>query len=292
MLVRAAARQQHDKQRDHVRTQVEDRVADKARDRLDREVHIRLETAYQQFITRLVEPLQRLHLEPKPVEMKTTEERLIIRARAAGHNQLAAFTPRPRAIAGNLFSMQINETTINNLIQQLHLDGKRSDLKGLIDSAAAKLGRPLQDVTETLPEDVTVELAPEDALHVDFDEDCVTLTINIRQLRAGGRRWNDFSVRGHYRPELNGLEVDFARDGGIELVGEGLSFRDQIALRGIFTKVLSRNRRWRLVPLKLARDPRLADLGICQVEIQSGWIGISIAPGTGRRDLVAGRQKR
>ena len=78
-------------------------------------------------------------------------------------------------------------------------------------------------------------------------------------------------------PSCDTLDAKLVREGTIELSGERLNFRDQVALRGIFTKVLSKNRTFNLVAEKFARDPRLKSLRIDQFTIDDGWIGLSVA---------------
>ena len=51
-----------------------------------------------------------------------------------------------------------------------------------------------------------------------------------------------------------------------------------MALRGIFSKVLSRQRKLNLLPATLADDPRLAGLEVTQLAVEEGWIGLAIGP--------------
>src|SRR4029077_9003575 len=90
--------------------------------------------------------------------------------------------------------------------------------------------------------------------------------------------WKNFEVRGYYRPSDNQQEANLVRDGNLELVGERLKLGDQIALRGIFAKVLSRNRQLSLVNKQLLLRPQLADLQVTQFVIQDGWIGVALGP--------------
>lgn len=50
-----------------------------------------------------MEPLGRLQLEAVPCGMSTTEDRLTMRLRLAGEDQLGAYTPRPRAMSDSVF---------------------------------------------------------------------------------------------------------------------------------------------------------------------------------------------
>ena len=89
------------------------------------------------------------------------------------------------------------------------------------------------------------------------------LVIKLAELSQGSQRhWKHFTVRGYYTPVTDKLSAHLERDGTIELIGERLNFRDQIALRGIFTKVMSKNRALPVVSEKVAHDPRLRTMGI------------------------------
>ena len=74
------------------------------------------------------------------------------------------------------------------------------------------------------------------------------------------------------------MHVNLEREGGIELISEQLGFRDQIALRGIFTKVMARNHRLNLIRGRLATDPRLKNLSVTQFVVRDGWVGVSVGP--------------
>ena len=66
------------------------------------------------------------------------------------------------------------------------------------------------------------------------------------------------------------------RNEGIELISERLALRDQLALRSIFTKVLARNHRLRILGQTLAKEPRLQNLEITLLTIRDGWVGLSL----------------
>src|SRR5690606_20129030 len=102
--------------------------------------------------------------------------------------------------------------------------------------------------------------------------------------------WNNFTVQAYYVPDYSTLDAKLVRDGIIELMGERLNFRDQIALRGIFAKVLAKDRTFNLVHEKVARDPRLQSLKIDRFVIEDGWIGLSVAGPEVNHKHVAGER--
>jgi hypothetical protein len=106
-----------------------------------------------------------------------------------------------------------------------------------------------------------------------------------------GNRWRDFAVRGYYAPVADQLDANLERDGVIELIGR-FGIGDQIALRGIFSAVLSRNRRLSLVNDQIALAPELADQQVTQLVIHDGWIGVAIGPRTpGRAAMFSPRRE-
>ena len=71
------------------------------------------------------------------------------------------------------------------------------------------------------------------------------------------------------------------RDGVVELAGSKLRLGDQIALRGIFSKVFSKNRPVNIINKQLTRHPKMRDLQVTQFTIENGWIGIALGPQRG-----------
>lgn len=278
MLARAVARQEHDDRYWEANHEVRGKVAARAEHRFDAQVHQQLAEAESEFLKRIYQPLERLQLEPTAVDLRTTREQLIARYRVAGHHQLAAYTPRPRVPDNSVLNVQLHQSTLNNVIEQLNLDGKRTDLETLYRELGQTFNRPLQqEMLDQLPEGVTVQFADRDAVRVYCDGGRLLLVIKLVELAQGReRKWKDFTVQAYYTPNISTLDAKLVREGTIELIGTRLNFRDQIALRGVFTKVLSKDRTFDLVPEKLARDPRLQHLSIGQFTIDDGWIGLAV----------------
>ena len=243
---------------------------------MDSEAEQRAAQARQRFQTKLVDPLRRLQVNPVPLDMQTTEKQLVTRWRLAGHHQMAAFTPRPRALDDSMANVQIHQSAVNNVIEQLKLAGQRRDLRDFYEYLARQLGFDAVHVPDALPQGVTIQLADEEPLKIQLHQGRMTITIKVAQLTRGSRVWRDFIVRSHYHPVRNGLAAELVRDHSIELIGRGLGLRKQIALRGVFTKVFDRNRPFPMIHPQLANDARLSDLEIRQFNVHEGWIGLDI----------------
>jgi hypothetical protein len=278
VLARAVAVQQHVSKQDEAQSEAQYKMAGTIRQRMDHEVEGRLVEAEQHFQQKLLVPMQRLDLEPMIMDLATTGQRLIARYRLAGHQQLAAHTARPQAPGDSLFSIQIHQSAINNLIHNLRLDDRHTDLISLAKEVQEIFHADRLISTDDLPEDVHLHFAKHDAVRVDFQEGRIALTLKLRELSSGSRHWHNFVVRGYYLPTSAQIDAHLARDGYIELIGKRLNFRDQIALRGIFCKVLDKNQTISLVDDQLVKNPKMSDLMITQCSVENGWIGLAIGP--------------
>ena len=288
-VVRNYALSQRDKQQDEVHREGEDRVREKACARVDSAIEPRLVEAEQNFRDRVVDPLVKLALDPTAVAMETTEQRLTLRARLAGEDQLAAHTARPEAPADSLASGQIHESAINNLLDHLDLAGRTFTLAELHHHLTEKLSRAEAKLPDDLPDGVEITFATSDPARVHCANGRLELVLQIAGLRQGRRHWHDFDVRAIYRPDPQGLSAAFEREGVIELGGQ-YQGKPEVALRGIFSKVLSKQRKLNLLPATLAEDTRLAGLEVTQLDVEEGWIALAIGPS--RAATVGAAEKR
>jgi hypothetical protein len=280
LLVRAIARQQYDSKAGAAKWEAEDLLADRVQTRLDEEVDKQLGQATDKFRTQVLEPLESLGLRPETVDLETTQERLIARYRLAGYHQVGAFTPRPQATADSLLSVQIHESTLNNIVSSLQLNGSETDLPSLFREIARRFRRTGYQVPEDVPTDVTLRLADRDPISLSCSDDRIHVTLRIARLEGGDHNvWRDFEVRASYAPDVQGLHVRLVRDGYVRLKGRRLSMGDQVALRGVFSKVLAQHPQVDLLGNVLIRDNRLRDLRVTQFVVRDGWIGLSIGPG-------------
>ncbi|HEV2972027.1 MAG TPA: hypothetical protein VGY55_18785 [Pirellulales bacterium] len=276
-LVRNYAMSQEEQSRDEADREAKEKIAAKAMRRVDAEADPKLAAAQDKFNRDWLEPLRKLSLDPAAPAMETTDSRLVLRSRLAGGDQLGANTPRPEAPSGSLASAQVHESTINNLLDHLDLTGRTFTLPELHKWLAEKLGRGETKDPQDLPEGVHLTFAKNDPIRVRCDGNHLELILNIGEIRDGRRHWHDFEVRAAYRPVARGLAAQFEREGTIELGGQ-YKGKPEIALRGIFSKVLSRERKLNLLPPALAVDPRLAGLEVTQFVVEGGWIGTAIGP--------------
>ena len=277
-LVRNIARSQHEESQEEARSEVEYKVSTKARDQLDTNLAPRVANASRRYHERVAAPLERLALEPEPVSLSTTEDRLVVRLRLAAEEQLGAHTPRPQAPSDSLFSLQMHQSALNNAAQQLQLEGRTFTLPELFQWLAKKLGRNSAGLHDELPDDVRVRFADKDAVRLRCDDGRIEVRISLAELAQGRKRWRDFTVYTYYRPDIQGRQARFVRDGIIYLEGRTLKGQPQFVLRSIFSKVLSRNRNWSIIDPKLLENPGMQNLEITQFTTNEGWIALAYAP--------------
>ena len=259
-LIRQLAIGEHQDNRNLVHRHVKNKMTKAAKQRLDKVVQDRIDATQSVMKKKLIEPLQAVDVNVKALEMKTDQHRVTMRCRLAGAQQLSAHTARPRAVAGSVFSMQMHQSAINNVVQQMELSGQRIQLEELIDRLRDRLGVARQDIHSDIPEGVQIRLADGQPLSVEFDDDRVLVAIRISELVTRRRTYRNFVVRARYTADVDDFNLNLTREGGIELISEQIGFRDQFALRGIFTKVMANDHRLKILRGRFEEDPRLARL--------------------------------
>ncbi len=278
-LAQEVARSQHEQKRCQMSSEVEQKIAARARSQIDQEAETRLGTAAQRVRTAVLDPLTELSLGPALVSAETTERRVSMRLRVASDRQLGGHTPRPQAPTDSAVSFQLHESALNNVFEQVGLNGTTLTLPQLRARIANRLkcNDLLRAGTEN--DDVTIAFAPRGAVQVSCRDAQIILTLAIARLAKPPHAWEDFQVRVFLRPRVQGRTVDLVRDEVIHLMGSRLSMRSQIALRGVFGKTFSKERPIAVIPDRIVNEPRLQDLVFTQWVIEDGWIGAALGPG-------------
>ena len=106
---------------------------------IDQMLDERVEQATEQLGQLVLGPLGRLQLDPKVTDMQTTDQRLLARFRVAGDWQMAAFTPRPRAPATSLMSVQVHQSALNNTLEKLVPRGESISIRELFQECGRNL---------------------------------------------------------------------------------------------------------------------------------------------------------
>lgn len=270
--------QQHEQHKPAAERELRWKIARKARQKIDAETTAQFEQASNRLQEKLVKPMEAIQLRPTLISAETTAERVVMRLRLAGDDQLGSHTARPQAPADSLASLQVHESALNNALARLELDGRTFTLPELRQHVSAKLNR-LDVIDEDRDnDDVQISFAAQNALYVSLNEGQLGIHLNIAKLSKSPRVWRDFQVRAYYKPQLNGRTAELVRDGIIHLSGTRLNTGGQIALRSVFSKTFSRNSSWTLTPDTLLQPEALSDLEITQCAIDDGWLGVALGP--------------
>jgi hypothetical protein len=277
-LAQSVARSQQEQSLDQANQETQGKISARAKQRIDSEAYAKVYEFTQNVRRRIYQPLADLSLRPTMISAQTTEERMAMRLRLAADDELAAFTPRPRAPADSLASLQLHESAVNNMLEKLELDGRTATLPELSRYVAGRLNRPAPWNIDPAHDDVTVSFAPKNAISVRFQNGQAALTLAIARFSKGSRSWRDFQVRVCYRPQVEGRSAELVRDGTIQLSGARLNGSGQIALRGAFSKVFPKNTAFKLTPQRFLTDPSLSDVAITQFVIEDGWLGAALGP--------------
>ncbi len=225
---------------------------------------------------RLLQPARQLRLEPALVEAATYSDRLVARWRLAGQDQLGGHTPRPRVPEGSLASFQIHQSAVNNLLDRLELSDRPYTPAELRQQIADLLDSPELLESGEARDDVLIWFASPDPIQVTFDEGKLRIRLAVARLEKKPHVWRNFQVRVAYKPETVNGETFLVRDGVITLTGESLSVKDQITLRGIFSKTFSKDRSWPVLPKWFRERPELSDVRLCHFVMDDGWFSWAV----------------
>ncbi|MEQ1902659.1 MAG: hypothetical protein ABL888_00570 [Pirellulaceae bacterium] len=286
-IARNAAKREIDAQQHLAKRHVERKLESTVKQRFTEEIDTQLSQLQNYLFTNLIEPLTILDLEPTPMETRSTSDRMIMRYRLAGRDQLAATTARPAGLEQSLMSMQIHESAINNLLNRMELNGNEFTVDGLRQHLSKMLSlqtEASEEQGETI--DATIEFAPFDPIRLSFDSDLATVEFNLKSLQIGkGKVWKNITASANYQYQINGLKLTFKQDGqGVKVDGHRFNGRDQIAVRSIFTKIFRNDYSLNLLPQGIVEKLH-QPMHVTQFDVIDGWIGVSFdnqttTPGT------------
>jgi hypothetical protein len=172
------------------------------------------------------------------------------------------------------------------------LDGCSFRVSELRRRLAARTGQPQLAEGDGENDDIAVTFAPHDALQVRCEQGKLAITLRIARLEREGQQWDNFQVRAFYRPEIQQRAALLVRDDSIHLLGDKLSARSQIPLRGIFGRVFAKDRPLSLLPAQFANDARLAGIVVSRFEIDQGWIAVALTEDRPDRPAAATAARR
>lgn len=275
--------------RGRARAEVESKVSAQAVNQIDRETLDAVESIERQVRERFTDRLAEAGVDLTPVEMTTTQERMVARLRVAGDHQLGSHTPRPRALSDSLASVQVHETALTNAAVTLSLDGNRY--------TAVELQRLLREKLPSITPDgatrqeVAFHFAEQDAIQFYIADGRLEFRLALTSVEQDRRAMRDVIVHAYYVPIVNGLDAELVRDGSLGIEGR-LSSAERARLHNVFNSVLPPERRLPLLRLDNSDDPRLEDLMITQLVLEDGWLGLAVGPASGERVAERSRSLR
>ncbi len=258
---------------------IQNKIETATNDRFEKQVQQNLQRLTTAIKKQLADPISAMELEPTPIEMKSTEDRIIMRYRLAGHDQMSSCTTRPMAQKDSVMSCQIHESAINNFIAKSLIGGKKFTLKEFASHFNRAAGNKIFDLSQQQTEpDVDFVFANADPIRLDFDNHTVMVTLRLKQLRVGPGVWRNITVISTYDISAQGLRLSMSqREPGIRLRGKHLRLRDQIAVRTVFQKLLKPKYSFSLDQFPALSKVDLKGLWISQLVFADGWLGISIS---------------
>ena len=244
---------------------------------IDEDIQARLDEATEKFSKSVLGPLVSLQLQPRVMDMQTTESRLIARYRMAGDWQLAAMTPRPRAPSDSLLSVQVHQSAMNNTLEQLFVQSTPQPIEELMQQCLDLLGIR-QGLPEDLPRGVKIQFAKHRPITVEIEDGRVWMTLRVIRLqKENGMSLRNFIVRASYQADFDGLHAFLVRDGHLSISGPRMSMRQRLPVRAIFNKVLSPTQQVSLSNPELLAERLPAETVISQIELRDGWVGLAFS---------------
>jgi hypothetical protein len=272
-LVRGMASQRYQSTEPARREEVERKMAWRVERQFERQAKPLLAQLDRNFAQRVLVPLGRLELDPEAVIERPSDGRLNARIRLAGEHQLSGHTPRPRALAGGLASLQVHESLLNNVLEQLRLDGRTMTAKDLVDHLNTAFNVSIKCDAEKADR-VSFTFTDRNALRVRLADDQMLLIVSLASLEAGDRLWTNFQILVPYAIQPLGATVRVKQIEEPSLIGR-LSNRSQIIIQGILTNFFDTDANYDLLA-SVFNVPRFDDAHVAQVVIQDGWLGLSL----------------
>ncbi|MGB0597431.1 MAG: hypothetical protein ACPGLY_12155 [Rubripirellula sp.] len=277
-LVRSIAKRRYELLQPQANRIANHKIKAEVSEELQERVDERVSLATKQMSEMILGPLGRLQLDPKVMDLQTTDKRLLARYRLAGDWQLAAFTPRPRAPSSSLMSLQIHQSALNNTFEQLIPREQPLTIQELIRHTGVTFGQSEITLPEDIPSNVSVQFAKTRPITVEIEDGKLWITLRVLRLQRDNHQClTRFIVRATYHPQVDGINASLVRDGHLRISGPGMSARERLPIRAIFNKVLASSRSLPLTLPQVANHPTMDGLEVSQVELRDGWIAFAIS---------------
>ncbi|MGI9456771.1 MAG: hypothetical protein ACR2NU_09425 [Aeoliella sp.] len=275
-FVRSRAADAFSERRSRAENEVATKTARRVENSMGQAVARALSKAEADYRARVTEPLASGGVVLEPIEMRTTNQRLIARLRIDHDNGLTAHTPRPRAPSDSLASLQLHESGLTNMAAGLELAGARLtplELADRFDKLSQRAARPeWTDDAKT----ASIQFADHNPVTLKLTDGQAQLTLAVRELVVRNRPHRNFKVHVYYKPEADGLRAQFAHAEGPYFEGK-MRNAERMRLQTIFGKVFPPRGDF-VIGSNYADDPRLTGIMITQLIIDDGWLALALGP--------------
>ena len=277
-LVRAYAQNQHEEKRPQAVRETDFKVAQRVGTELDSTLNKALAEVKKRYDQRIGQPLETLDLAHPLMEMKTTQEELTLRGRLAAAQQLGSHMPRPLVPPNSLASVQLHESALNNILDQIGLAGGEFTPQDVQDLLVKKFNLPTDSLPRIIGRQVKFKFAALEPVRVRCREGRFEVTLRLDEVENGLQYCENVIVQVTYTPVVSRDGLQFQRDGNVSLEGDGSRGRTSIAMRAVFNKMFPKERPWELIPASTLADPRLAGVSISHFLLRDGWLSLSLSP--------------
>ena len=255
---------------------LEQKIKDSASDQLQEGVESQVAQMKAYLKVNLLEPLISMDLNPEALQLATTKQRLIMRYRLAGIDQMAADSPRPTDSNYDYLSLQVHQSLLNNIIERIEIESQTFTPESLLQHLSDVIGFNPENASAESKHKAEFVFANYDAIRVDFKDGKIQIELNLKSLRVGkGKTWRNITISATYVPTVVGSQISFAQEGRIGVKGKKFRLGDQIAVRTIFNVVLPDSYQFDAVPKKLAQRLNGYALIVSNLNIADGWVGLT-----------------
>ena len=224
----------------------------------------------------LLEPLISMDLNPEALQLATTKQRIVMRYRLAGIDQMASDSPRPADSDYDYLSLQLHQSLLNNAIERIEIESETFTPESLLQHLSEVIGFNPQNTQSDTKHEAKFVFANYDAIRVDFVDGKIRIELNLKSLRVGkGKTWRNITISSTYVPSVFGSQIQLTQEGMIGVKGKKFRIGDQIAVRAILNVVLPDSYQFETIPQQLTSRLNGYALSISNLNIADGWVGVT-----------------
>ncbi|MDR1960122.1 MAG: hypothetical protein LBQ54_13945 [Planctomycetaceae bacterium] len=274
-IVRGIATSQYEEKRKTVELETRRKVLMQAKQQIDKEADERFAVLNDRMTGLFLNVLTSQGASLEQRDCRTTEEWLYGSWSLSTPAALGSHTGEPLTPETAVADLKIHQSGINAALERLELGGKRMTVRELKQYLLGIIGRSDLFAGEE-NDDAVMELAEHNPVSVRFLRNQVEVSLSVNYLGVEKREWYDFGIFVYYKPQTSAAGgLCLVRDGVVQLKGD-LSFRTQIPLRAIFSKIFAPQGEIPLCPKLFREDERFLGITTGQLRIADGWFAVAL----------------